>query len=226
MSLYRGYEPARGCTTGPTPGARALMSVFLGLYARQGGTNLGIYQCATIPGSMTVSLHGEGRATDLGVPPGRGRGAGGWGWPLARRLVGFSAELGIQLVIFDGRVWSGRYPDAGWRDYTGINPHEDHIHAELCRWAAQHFTQGHFSPYLDVTQAAVGTPPAPSKGKPMFVADVQIPGKAREFWWTDGLRRTPIRDGDDLDFFRTLSGRPDVVITTAEDFAGRTGGSV
>lgn len=224
MSLYRGYEPARSCTGGPTPGARALMSVFLGLYAPRGGSNLGIFQCATIPGSTAISLHGEGRADDLRVPPAERGALRGWGWPLARRLVDFSAEMGVQLVIFDRKVWSGRYPNSGWRDYTGSNPHEDHIHAELCWWAAQHFTPAHFAPYLDVRTPVGGWPkPVATKGKRMFVIDKRVPGQSESFWWSDGIHHTPIRDGDDLEWFRALSGRADVVITTEADFAGRAG---
>lgn len=149
MGLYRGYEPARGCTAGPTPGGKALMGVFLGLYGPLGGYNGGIYNCATIPGSTAVSVHGEGRADDLMVPT-SGRGLDGWGWRLANALRDYSAEMGVQLLIYNRKVWSGRYPDAGWRDYDGSNPHDDHIHAELCWWAANHFVPEHFWPYLNL----------------------------------------------------------------------------
>ena len=218
MSLYRGYEPARRCTTGPTPGARALMSVFLGLYAARGGTNLGIYQCATIPGSTAISLHGEGRATDLGIPAG-GRGFGGWGQQLAERLRLHSAEMGVQLVIYSGQVWSGRYPDSGWRDYDGIDPHDTHIHAELCWWAAEHFTPAHFAPYL-MDQPA----PAPAReGEPMFVVRKLVPGQPESWWFSNGIWHVPVRDGDDLDFFRGIATRPEVTLTTESDFQGRAG---
>ncbi|SDL17564.1 Putative peptidoglycan binding domain-containing protein [Lentzea albidocapillata subsp. violacea] len=126
MGIYRGYEGARSCTGGPTSGAQSLMAWLLGAYGKQGGYNLGIYNCATIPGSNTTSLHGEGRATDLGVPVGAG-----WAQVLAGKLINSSAELGVQCVIYNRRIWSGSYPDAGWRPYSGTHPHHDHLHVEL-----------------------------------------------------------------------------------------------
>lgn len=37
-----------------------------------GGKNLGIYDCRTIAGSASLSLHGEGGACDLSEPVGEG----------------------------------------------------------------------------------------------------------------------------------------------------------
>ena len=136
MTLYRGYEPARRCTGGPTSGARALMSWFLGQYGDDGGKNLGIYNCRAVAGSSTTSLHGEGRACDLGVNP---HGAQ-WGTALADRLRLSSAALGVQCVIWNRRIWSGSYADLGFRAYTGTNPHRDHLHVELSRTAADVLT--------------------------------------------------------------------------------------
>ncbi|GAA5104849.1 peptidoglycan-binding domain-containing protein [Haloechinothrix salitolerans] len=125
MGIYVGYEPARSCTGSPSSGARALMAWFLGAYGGQGGRNLGIYNCRGIPGTKSTSLHGEGRAADLGVPVGAG-----WAQVLADKLVANSAELGIQCVIYNRRIWSGSYPHAGWRPYNGTHPHTDHLHVE------------------------------------------------------------------------------------------------
>lgn len=136
MSLHRGYEPARTCTGGPAPGAKALMAVYLGLYADDGGTNLGIYNCRSVRGSSTTSLHGEGRACDLGVDPD----GADWASDLAEQLRRHSGELGVQCVIWNRHIWSGAYPDDGWRIYTGRNAHRDHLHVELCRGAAAHLT--------------------------------------------------------------------------------------
>jgi hypothetical protein len=102
------------------------MAWFLGAYSGQGGRNLGIYNCRGIPGTSSTSLHGEGRAADLGVPVGAG-----WAQVLADKLVANSAELGIQCVIYNRRIWSGSYPHAGWRPYNGTHPHTDHLHVEL-----------------------------------------------------------------------------------------------
>lgn len=140
MTLYRGYEKATRCSTGPTPGAKALMAWFLGRYQTQGGKNLGIFNCRTVRGATaTTSLHGEGRACDFGINP---HGAA-WGTGLAELLRVHSGELGIQCVIWNRRIWSGSYPDAGWRAYSGTNPHVDHIHLELSKAAAAALTPEH-----------------------------------------------------------------------------------
>lgn len=136
MTLARKYEPAQACTGAPEPGAKALMAWALGTYGKQGLTNLGIYNCRTVRGGSTTSLHGEGRACDLGINP---HGAQ-YGTQLAEQLRLHSAELGIQCLIWNRRIWSAAYPDAGWRHYSGTNPHVDHIHLELTRAAARDLT--------------------------------------------------------------------------------------
>jgi hypothetical protein len=135
MTVHTGYEPAAGCTGRSQQGAKELMAWFLGAYGALGGKNLGIYNCRNIAGSQTLSLHGEGRACDLGVPTGQG-----WAKTLADALVAHSGELGIQLVIHDRKVWSARHPFDGWRHYAGRNPHQDHLHVELSWKAARELT--------------------------------------------------------------------------------------
>lgn len=136
MSLLRAYEPATRATDGPAPGAKALMAWFLGAYGHLGGRNLGIYNVRTVRGGSTKSLHSEGRAVDLGINP---HGAA-YGTGLAETLRAVSGELGIQLIIWNRRIWSGAYPDAGWRPYSGTNAHRDHLHVELTRQAAAQLT--------------------------------------------------------------------------------------
>jgi hypothetical protein len=156
MGIYVGYEPARSCTGSATTGARALMAWFLGAYSAQGGRNLGIYNCRSVAGTSTTSLHGEGRATDLGVPVGAG-----WAQTLADRLVAHSAELGIQCVIYNRRIWSGSYPNAGWRTYTGSNPHTDHLHVELSWKTARTLTAERVQQVLGGNGGGQPAPPTP-----------------------------------------------------------------
>ncbi len=152
MSLYTGYDGAKSCTGRAADGAKALMSWFLGAYSGRGARNLGIYNCRQIPGSTSLSLHGEGRAADLGVPVGAG-----WAQTLADALVANSGELGVQLVIYRRKVWSGRYPNSGWRAYTGSNPHNDHLHVELSWQAARTLT-------TQAIQARLVGTPVPNPG--------------------------------------------------------------
>lgn len=155
MALLRGYQAAAKCTSGPTTGAKALMSWFLGAYADDGGKNLGIFNCRPVRGGKNTSLHGEGRAGDLGVNP---HGAA-WGWEVANFLVQNSAELGVQCVIYARKIWSGSYPDKGWRDYTGAADHFDHLHVELTWWGAQNLT-------VALINAEAGTKPLPPPPPP------------------------------------------------------------
>lgn len=107
------------------------MSWFLAAYGPLGGVNSGIYNCREVRGGGSYSLHAEGRACDLGIRPYRAQ----YGTELAELLRLYSAELGIQLIIWNRRYWSGSYPHSGWRAYSGVSPHEDHIHVELS-WAS------------------------------------------------------------------------------------------
>lgn len=131
MAIYTGaYEGARSCTSGPQPGAWGAMDYFLAAYRSRGGVNTGIYNCRTVRGGRTTSLHGEGRAADFGIRP---YGAA-YGTALANALVAYSKELGIQCVIWNRRIWSSSYPHSGWRKYNGVASHTDHIHVEFT-WA-------------------------------------------------------------------------------------------
>ena len=130
MAVHHGYVGAKSCTSGPQPGVRGAMAWFLGRYADQGGLNTGIYNCRSVRGGRTTSLHGEGRAADFGIRPYSAK----YGSQLAEAMRRKSKELGIQCIIWDRKIWSGAHPNAGWRRYTGVAHHKDHIHVEFT-WA-------------------------------------------------------------------------------------------
>ena len=146
MAIYTGpYVGAKSCTSGPQPGAWGAMDYFLSAYKSKGGVNTGIYNCRSVRGGRTTSLHGEGRAADFGIRPYGAK----WGTALANALVAHSKELGIQCVIWNRKIWSSSYPRSGWRRYSGVASHTDHIHVEFT-WArakagrketAQHFAK-------------------------------------------------------------------------------------
>jgi Putative peptidoglycan binding domain len=137
VSIQIGYQPAGPCTQGPQPGAIALMAWWLTGFADRGAVNSGIFNCRVIAGSTVRSLHGEGRAADLGVRP---NGAD-YGHDVASLLLANSAEIGIQCIIWSRRIWSGARPFEGFRAYGGTNPHVDHLHVELTWPAARLLTQ-------------------------------------------------------------------------------------
>ncbi len=127
MSIYRGpYYSADGCDSSARPGMDALVSWYLGAYRGQGASNLGTYVCKRLGSGW--SIHAERRAADLGTSPYGGVDSS-WGWALANAFRLNSAELGIQLIILDHKVWSCRYPDSGWRGYSG--EYHGHMHVEL-----------------------------------------------------------------------------------------------
>lgn len=147
---WAGYDRASGrCSNGPSSGALALRQVMLSLYseARDGG----IYNCRTVRGSQTPSIHGEGRAWDMMLPVRNGRGHPR-GHDAVRQLGAHGRRLGIQSIVFDRTIWSARSPSG--RQYTGVHPHYDHLHIELTRDAASKLTAATLRSVLGVNVPA------------------------------------------------------------------------
>jgi hypothetical protein len=197
MSLYMGYEPAGPvCTGGPTPGAKALVEWWLNHHATQGARNDGIYNCRHIAGTGTPSLHGEGRAADLGTPP-----LAAFATTTAEQLKTNSKQLGIQCVIWDRRIWSGAKPNAGWRRYNGADPHNRHLHVELARAAAtgpNHLTAARLNHHLNPP------PPKPPERPEMLSPEDktwirnELAAALKDIdktVWDRLINRTPLPDG-------------------------------
>lgn len=158
MSIYRGYQGAKGCTGGPQPGARALMAWWLETYGPQGAVNTGIYNCRQVRGGGSHSLHAEGRAGDLGVRPHDAQ----YGHEVAQLLHDMSAEMGVQCIIWSGRIWSGSYWAEGFRPYRGASPHYDHLHVELAWHVARIITKASIIATLAGHAASVVAAVAPA----------------------------------------------------------------
>jgi Bacterial SH3 domain len=128
------YEKATTPAQGPTPGARSLMAYCL---ARWGfASSLGIFAVRNVVGGTDLSHHAEGRALDIGIPmPGPSKADHPKGMQVVDALGPVGQRLGIDHLIFDRTIWSGRAPDG--RPYTGQNPHYDHVHLGLTRNAGQ-----------------------------------------------------------------------------------------
>lgn len=143
------WEAARTCTDGPAPGAVAFMRWFTEHYVKRGGFNLGIFNCRTVRGGRTTSMHGEGRACDLGFPIGDPD-----GMQLLRLLIKHAGALGIQCIIYRRRIYSAKNPEGA--HYSGVAPHWDHLHVEFSREAARRLTYA--------TVKAILTPPVHEAG--------------------------------------------------------------
>lgn len=127
------WEGASRCTGSATPGAQALMRWIIENYGPKGATNWGIYNCRDVAGGATTSLHGEGRALDVGFPVGDPDGD-----RLLRRLLKAPGRLGIQAIIYERKIYSRKSPEG--RYYAGAAPHNDHLHIELTWEAANNLT--------------------------------------------------------------------------------------
>lgn len=136
MFGYQYDRTGARCASGPQPGAVALMRVILDRFAHL--NSLGIYNCRQVRGGTTLSLHGEGRAGDTGVPAtAAARAEGSF---LAATLVATARQLGVQEVIWWRQRWASNTRE--WRPYTGVHPHTDHVHWGLCWEAARQLTAG------------------------------------------------------------------------------------
>jgi hypothetical protein len=125
---WASYDSAGPCSSGPSAGAIVLRDFMLARYSE--ASDGGIFNCRTVRGSTSPSIHGEGRAWDMMLPVRNGRGHPR-GHEAVRELGAHGRRLGIQSIIFDRTIWSARSPSG--RPYTGVHPHYDHLHIELTR---------------------------------------------------------------------------------------------
>lgn len=147
---WASYEYARGCTGAAKPGAVALMAWINKNYPKS--KNWGIYSCRIIPGTNSMSLHGEGRALDVGYEVVDGKGNPD-GYRLFSHLKVHALELGIQGIIWDRRISTNRgdnRPYSGGPDLTAA--HVNHLHIELTNAAARTLTPSKIA-------SIMGTPP-------------------------------------------------------------------
>lgn len=115
------YQPCGPrCLGRAQPGAKAFLAE---LIAEFHGGNDGIYSCRHVAGSRTRSLHSEGRAVDLHVYSIE------QGQHIVNVLLPVVGRLGVQLIIFNRRIYSGHEP--GGKHYSGVDAHQTHLHIEL-----------------------------------------------------------------------------------------------
>lgn len=131
------YDSTGGkCSGKAQPGAIALRNAVRRLYPGIG--DLGIYNCRPTRGGGSLSTHGEGRGWDAKCDANTQKELGD---RLAEDLIEHCAmeELGIQRVIWNRRQWDSR--TRAWRAYSGVSPHTDHLHIELCWESAKKLTE-------------------------------------------------------------------------------------
>lgn len=170
MAYYTGeYVYAKSCTSGPQTGAKGAMAWYLAAYKSKNGTNGGIYNCRSVRGGGSTSIHSEGRALDFMVPVGAK-----WAQKLANAIVNMSKELGVQIVIYNRKIWVGGSSTGlkGFQSYGGTNPHVDHLHVELTWEMARKSEQDVLKLWASVlAEASTETPTSKENGNGEGVGD-------------------------------------------------------
>ncbi len=122
-----GPHRASNCTGTFTVGAASLKAVIEERW-KPPVTSIGGYACRKNTASPGTSIHGLGRALDVMIdstsPEGLAKGNEIRNW-----VINNSTQLGVQRVIWNNYTWAANRD--GWREYTGPNPHTDHLHIEI-----------------------------------------------------------------------------------------------
>ncbi len=129
----------RSCTSGAQAGTTAFAQYVI---ARFQTRNLGTFNCRSVRGGSSLSLHGEGRAFDAGLNVSnaaeKARGDQLFLWTIQN-----AANIGAQEIIWNRQIWT---PRKGLHVYSGENPHVDHVHIGLnwdgARQLSPFFTTG------------------------------------------------------------------------------------
>jgi hypothetical protein len=139
QSQYLPYASADHCTGGARPGAVVLADW---LRANFAASSYGIYNCRAIAGSSAMSVHSEGRAIDLFVPVDGGaaypsNADNDAGDPITHFLMANAEAIGISYLVWDRGSWGAHRSGDKHSYYSGVHPHNDHLHIELTRDAAE-----------------------------------------------------------------------------------------
>ena len=159
-------QEASYCRSGPQRGAVELGNFFRSAFSplmdlKVPGDGVQIFNCRSVRGGSSLSLHGEGRAIDLFIPVMNGRADSSKGDLIANWLASNAQYLGIQRLIWNRTIWTAPTSTPTHRCYTG-DPHINHIHLELTWEAANrqslYFTQGQegLTPFPSIPNRWIG----------------------------------------------------------------------
>jgi hypothetical protein len=131
------YQAQSTCSPTVKPGTGALRAMVMKAYP--GTRDSGITRACSIGGT---SEHKEGRAWDWGVrysvTTERAKAQAFLSWLFKTDKYGNryanARRLGVQYVIWNRKIWGSYNASAGWRTYTGADPHTSHVHISLS-WA-------------------------------------------------------------------------------------------
>jgi hypothetical protein len=139
------------CAGDMTAGAKQLRQQLLQQFTKV--KEIGGYNCrANTANTSQLSIHAMGRALDIMT---------GDGTDIADYLVQNSNALGIQRIIWNHTIWQRTRSGATSKQYSGPNPHTDHVHAEIDKATAQN-GPGQGGPVTPTDPSGVGNPNDPS----------------------------------------------------------------
>ncbi len=173
IEIYSPYQGQSTCNPAPKVGTLALSKLVMAAYRGTGSS--GIARDCSIGAR---SEHKEGRAWDWTVSYAnarqRAQAADFVHWLFATDVYGNrfaeARRLGVMYVIWNHKIWSAAQASAGWRKYTGADPHTGHMHISLS-WAGAlkktSYWTGAVSPVLKApTPTKKPTAPAPTTPRP------------------------------------------------------------
>jgi peptidoglycan hydrolase-like protein with peptidoglycan-binding domain len=134
LDVVPSYSPQNSCDPVAKPGVEAYARMVLSTY-RIGHSGGIVRNCF----SGDVSEHHDGRAFDwmvsVDVPAEKAAGDALTAWLIGRDehgvLGGNARRLGVMYVIWNRRIWGAYSAGAGWRPYSGVSPHTDHVHTSF-----------------------------------------------------------------------------------------------
>ncbi|MDT7572449.1 MAG: hypothetical protein QOE05_2623 [Actinomycetota bacterium] len=158
------YQAQSTCNPAPKPGTLALSKLVMAAYPGSGTS--GISRDCSIGGR---SEHKEGRAWDWHVvytnTKQRAQAADFAHWLFATDAYGNrfaqARRLGVQYVIWNHKIWSSYNSGAGWRPYTGADPHTSHMHISLS-WAGALKKTSYWTGAVSPVLRAPGSPAVPA----------------------------------------------------------------
>jgi hypothetical protein len=126
------YQPQSTCDPTPKPGVVAFRDLILKVFPGTG--DYGISRACNAEDG--ISEHKEGRAWDWKVNIKNSDDVAAvkklFDWLFATDQYGhknaMATRLGIMYIIWDNKIWGAYRPSDGWRPYSGVSEHTDHVH--------------------------------------------------------------------------------------------------
>jgi uncharacterized protein YkwD len=211
-----GYTPQTTCSPAAKPGVVAFSKMVMAAYPGTGSS--GIVRDCSVGGR---SEHKEGRAWDWTVSYAsarqRGQAANLISWLFAADKYNHkytnARRLGVMYVIWDKKIWGSYAAGAGWRAYTGADPHTGHMHISFS-WAGANKKT---SFWTGVPAANQGGPTGGGSG-----SSKPTTGSGGHNYWhpSEDESSDPNRDSDRRQHRHRHSGDPAVPLPSWGDFPG------